>query len=222
MLSNHVILCCPVLLPSVFPSIRVFSNELTLYIRWPKHWSFSFSICSSNEYSGLISLRIDWFDLLAVQETLKSLLKHHIPKASIPQCSDFLMVQLSYPYMTTGKIIALTIWTFVGKMMYLLLNMLSKWVIGFLPRSKCPLISWLQSPSAVIFGAQANKVSLFPLFSHLFGMMWWDQMPWSWFFNVEFQGSFFSLLFHLIQRLCLNTFYHFLLFSIEREKGFRF
>ena len=135
--SNHLILCCPLLLPpSIFPFIRVFSTELTLYIRWPKHWSFSFSISSSNEYSGLISFRIDWFDLLAVQGTLKSLLQHHSSKASILQYLGFFMVPLSHPYMATGKTIALTIWAFIGKVMSLLLNMLSWFVTASLPRRK--------------------------------------------------------------------------------------
>ena len=148
---NHLILCCPLLLlPSIFPSIRVFSNESVLHIRWPKYWSFSFNISPSNEYSGLISFRMDWLDLLAVQGTLKSLLQHHSSKASILWCSAFFTVQLSHPYMTTGKTIALTRPTFVGKVMSLLLNMLSRLVITFLPRSKHLLISWLQSPSAVI------------------------------------------------------------------------
>ena len=145
--SNHLILCCPLLLPpSIFPSIRVFSSKSVLRIRWPKYWHFSFSISPSIEYSGLISLRMDWLDLLAVQETLKSLLQHHSSKASIIRHSAFFIVQLSYPYMTTGKIIALTRWTFVGKVMSLLFNMLSRLVIAFLPRSWCFLISCLQSP----------------------------------------------------------------------------
>ena len=149
--SNHLILCRPLLLlPSIFPSIRVFSNESVLCIRWPKYWSFSFSISPSNEYSGLISFRMGWLDVLAVQGTLKSLLQHHSSKASILQHSAFFIVQLSHPYVTTGKIIALTRQTFVGKVMSLLLNMLSRLVIAFLPRSKRLLISWLQSPSAVI------------------------------------------------------------------------
>ena len=131
--SNHLILCCPLLLPSVFPSIRIFSSESVLYIRWPKYWSFSFRISPSNEYSALISFRIDWFDLLAVQGTLKSLLQHHNLKASALQHSAFFVVQLSHPYMTTGKTIALTRWTFVGKVMSLLFNMLSRFVIAFLP-----------------------------------------------------------------------------------------
>ena len=158
--SNHLILCHPHLLPpSIFPSIRVFSNESALHIRWPKYWSFSFSITSSSEYSRLISFRIDWLDLLAVQGTLKSLLQHLSSKASILQCSAFLIVQLSHPYITTGKTIALTRQTFVGKVMSLLFNMLSRFVITFLPRSKYLLISWLQSPSAVILEHPKNKVS---------------------------------------------------------------
>ena len=149
--SNHLILCHPLLLqPSIFPSIRVFSNESVLRIRWSKYWNFSFSISPSNEYPGLISFRMDWLDLLAVQGTLKSLLQHHGSKASILQCSAFFIVQHSHPYMTTGKTIDLTRRTFVGKVMSLLFNMLSRLVISFLPRSKHLLISWLQSPSAVI------------------------------------------------------------------------
>ena len=150
--SNHLILChCLVFLPSIFPSIRVFSRVFSvLRIRWPNYWSFSFSITPSNEYSGLISFRMDWLDLLAVQGTLKSLLQHHSSKASIVWHSAFFTVQLSHPYMTTGKTTALTRRTFVGKVMSLLLNMLSRLVITFLPRSKRLLISWLQSPSAVI------------------------------------------------------------------------
>ena len=158
--SSHLILCHPLLLlPSIIPSIRVFSNESTLHMRWPKYWSFSFNISPSYEHLGLISFRMDWLNLLAVQGSLKSLLQHHISKASILRHSAFSIVQLSYPYMTTGKTIALTRWSFVGKVMSLLLNMLSRLVITFLPRSKRLLISWLQSPSAVIFGAQKNKVS---------------------------------------------------------------
>ena len=156
--SNHLILCQPLLLlPSVFPSIRGFSNESALCIRWPKYWSFSFNISPSNEHPGLISFRMDWLDLLAVQETLKSLLQHHSSKASILQCSAFFTVQLSHPDMTTGKTIALTRWTFVGKVMSLLFNMLSRLVITFPPRSKRLLISWLQSPSAVILEPQKIK-----------------------------------------------------------------
>ena len=158
--SNHLITCRPLLLPSsIFPSIRVFSNESVLRIRWPKYWSFSFSISPSNEYSGLISFRTNWLDLLAVQGTLKSLLQHHTSKASILQRSAIFTVQLSYPYMTTVKTIALTRGTFVGKVMSLLFNMLSRLVIAFRPRSKCLLISWLQSPSAVILEPPKIKVS---------------------------------------------------------------
>ena len=161
--SNHLILCCPLLLlPSIFPSIRVFSNESVLRIRWPKYWSFSFSISPSNEHPGLISFRMDWLDLLAVQGTLKHLLQHHSSKASMLQHSAFFMVQLSHPYMTTGKTIALTRWTFVGKVMSLLFNMLSRLVITLLPRSKHLLISWLESPSAVIL--EPKKInSIFPM-----------------------------------------------------------
>ena len=149
--SNHLILCRPLLLlPPIFPSIRVFFNDSVLHIRWPNYWRFSFNISLSNEHPGLISFRMDWLDLLAVQETLKSLLQHHSSKASVLQHSAFFMVQLSHPYLTTGKTIALTRQTFVGKLMSLLLNMLSSLVITFLPRSKRLLISWLQSPSAVI------------------------------------------------------------------------
>ena len=157
---NHLILCHPLLLlPSIFPSIRVFSNESVHCIRWPKHWSFSFSISPSNENSGLISFRMDWWDLLAVQGTLKSLLQHHSSKASVILCSAFFIVQLSHPFMTIGKNMALTRRTFVGKVMSLLLNMLSRLVITFLPRSKRLLISWLQSPICSDFGAPKNKVS---------------------------------------------------------------
>ena len=149
--SNCLILCHPLLfLPSIFPSIRIFSNESALCIRWPKYWSFSFNSSSSFEHPGLISFRMDWLDLLAVQETPKSLLKHHSSKAAILWCSGFFMVQLSHPYMTSGKTIALTRWTFVVKVMSLLFNMLSRLFITFPPRSKCLLISWLQSLSAVI------------------------------------------------------------------------
>ena len=151
MLSNHLTFCCPLLLlPSILPSIRVFSNESALHIRWPKYWSFSFNISPSNECPGLISFRMDWLDLLLVQGTLKSLLQHHSSKALILWCSAFFIVQLSHPYMTTGKTIALTRETFVGKVMSLLFDMLSRLVITFLPRSKHLLTSWLQSPSAVI------------------------------------------------------------------------
>ena len=148
--SNNLILCCPLLLPSIFCSIGVFSNESALHIRWSKYWGFSFNISPSNEHSGLISFRMDWLDLFAVQGTLKSLLQHHSSKASILLSSAFFIVQHSHPYMTTGKTIALTRWNFVGKIMSLLFNMLPRLVITFLPRSKHLLISWLQSPYAVI------------------------------------------------------------------------
>ena len=167
-MPSNLILCCPLLLlPLIYPSIRVFSNESVLLIRWPKYWSFSFNISPSKECSRLISFRMDWLDLLAVQGTLKSLLQHHSSKASILWCSAFFMVQLSHPYMTTGKTITLTRQTFVAKIMSLLFNMLSRLVITFLPRSKHLLISWLQSPSAVIL--EPKKLSL-PLFPHLFAM----------------------------------------------------
>ena len=157
--SNHLILCRPLFPPSIFPSIRVFfSNESVLCIRWPKYWNFSFSISPSNEYSRLISFRMDWLDLLAVPGTLKSLLQHHSSKASILWHSAFFIVQLSHPYRTTGKTIPLTRRTFVSKVMSLLFNMLSRLVITFLPRSKCLLSSWLQSPSAVILESKKNKV----------------------------------------------------------------
>ena len=157
--SNRLTLCGPLLLlPPIPPSIRVFSNESVLCIRWLKYWSFSFSISPSNEHPRLISFRMDWLDLLAVQRTLKSLLQHHSSKASILQHSASFMVQLSHPYVTIGKTIALTRWTFVGKVMSLLFNMLSRLVIAFLPRSKCLFISWLQSPSAVILEPPKNKV----------------------------------------------------------------
>ena len=154
--SNHLILCRSLLLPpSLFPSIRVFSNESVLHIRWPKYWSFSIS--PSNDYLGLISFRVDWLDLLAVQETLKSLLQHHSLKASILWRSAFFIVQLSYLYMTTGKTIALTRWTLIGKVMSLLFNVLSRLVITFLPRNKRLFSSWLQSPSVVIWGPPKIK-----------------------------------------------------------------
>ena len=169
--SNHLILCFPLLLlPAIFHSIRVSSNESALHIRWPRYWSFSFNISLSNEHPGLISFRMNWLDLLAVQGTLKSLLQHHSSKASILRRSAFFIVQLSHPYMTTEKTIALTRRTFVSKVMSLLLNMLSRLVITFLPRSKRLLISWLQSPSAVILEPQKLSLTLFPLFPHLFPM----------------------------------------------------
>ena len=156
--SSHLILCRPLLLlPPIPPSIRVFSNESTLHMRWPKYWSFGLSISPSNEHPGLISFRMDWLDLFAVQGTLKSLLQHHSSKASILRHSAFFIVQLSHPYMTTGKTIALTRQTFVGKVMSLVFNMLSRFVITFLPRSKYLLISWLQSPSVVILEPRKIK-----------------------------------------------------------------
>ena len=184
--SNHLILCRPLLLlPSIFPCIRVFDNESVLHIKWPEYRSFSFSISPSNEYSGLISFRIDWFDL-TVQRTLKSLLQHHGLKASILRHSAFFIVQLPHPYMITGKTIALTLQTFVGKAMSLFLNMLSRLVIAFLPRSKHLLISWLQSPSAVILEPKKIKSHCFHCFC--------SYLPWSdgtrchdlSFLNVEF------------------------------------
>ena len=185
------------LLPSIFPSIRVFSNDSALCIRWPKCWSFSLGISPSNEHPGLISFRMDWLDLLAVQGTLKSLLQHHSSKASILQCSAVFIGQLSHPYMTTGKTITLTRWTFVDKVMSLLFNMLSRVVITFLPRSKLLLISWLQSPSAVILEPrQIKSTTVSP-------SIW----PWSdgtgchdfRFLNVELYANFFTLLFHFHQ-----------------------
>ena len=188
MLSSHLIFCHPLLLPpSICPSIRVFSNESVLCIRWPKYWSFSFSISPSNEYSGLISFRMDSLDLLAIQGTPKRLLQHHSSKASVLRCSAFFIVQLSHTYMTTGKAIALTRWTFVGKMMSLLFNMLSRLVVTFLPRSKCLLISWLWIHHLQWFcNPPKYSLSRFPLFPHL--------LPWSdrtgchdlSFLNVEF------------------------------------
>ena len=163
--SSYLIHCHPLLSPSIFPSIRVFSNELALHIRWPKYWSFSFSTSPSNEYSGLISFRIDWFDLLVVQGTLKSLLQHHTSKASVFQYSAFYMVQISHPYVTTVKTITLTRRTFVCKVMSLFFNILSRLVLAFLPRSKCLSISWLQSPSTVILEPKKNKVCHFFHFS---------------------------------------------------------
>ena len=187
--SNHLILCHPLLLlPSIFPSIRA-SSESTLCIRWPKYWSFRFSISPSSEYSGLISFRIDWFDLLAVQGALKGLLQHHSSKASTLHCSAFFMVQLSHPYMTAGRTIALTRQTFVSEVMSLLFNMLSRFVIDFLPRSKC-LLSFSFMTAVTIssdFGVQENKPLTFPLFPHLYIYicsifkvnLWWDLVMWS-------------------------------------------
>ena len=168
--SNHLFLCCPLLFPpSIFPNFRVFSKESVLCIRWPKYWSFKFSIILSNEYYGLISFRTNWFDLLAVQETLKSLLQHHSSKASILQCSAFFIVQFSHPY-DYWKYLSFDYTDLFGKLMSLLFNMLFILVTAFLPRSKCLLISWLQSPSAVILEPEKQSLSLFPLFPHLFAM----------------------------------------------------
>ena len=171
MLSSPLILWCPPLLPSILPSIRDFSNELVLHIRWPKYWTSSFSISPSNEHSGLIFFRIDWFDRLDVQVTVRSLLQHHSSKVSVLQCSTFFIVQLSQPYMTTGKTITLTVWTFVIRIMSLLFNTLSSFVIAFLPRNNCLLISWLQSPSTVILEPQRGNLSLLPPFPFC--------LPWS-------------------------------------------
>ena len=178
--SNHFIHCHPLLCqPSIFPSIRVFSNESALRIRWPKYWSFSFNISPSKEHPGLISFRMDWLDLIAVQGTLKNLLQHHSSKPSILQHSSFFTVQLSHPYMTTGKTTALTRWTFVDKVLSLLFNMLSRLVITFVPRSQWLLISWLQSPSAVILAPEKNKVCYCFHCWPIFAIKWWDRMPWS-------------------------------------------
>ena len=199
--SNHLILCDHLLLlPSIFPSIRVFSNESPLRIRWPKYWSFSFSISPFNEHPGLISFRMDWLDLLAVQGTLKSLLQHHSSKASILRCSTFFTVQLSHPYMTTRKTIALTGWTFVDKVMSLLFNMLSRLVIAFLQRSKHLLISWLQSPSAMILEPRkiksATVSTVSPSICH--EVMGPDAMILV-FWMLSFKPTFLSLLFHFHQ-----------------------
>ena len=199
--SNNLILCCPLLpLPSIFPSIRVFSNESALRIRWPKYWSFSFSISPSNEHPGLISFRMAWLDLLAVQGTVKSLLQHHSSKGSILQYSAFFIVQLSHPYMTTGKTIALTRWTFVGKVMSLLFNMLSRLVITFFSRSKHLLISWLKSPSAVILEPQKIKSvsTVSPSISH--EVMGPDAMILV-FWVLSFKPTFPTLFFHFHQEV---------------------
>ena len=199
---NHLILCHPLcLLPSIFPSIRIFSIKSVLCIRWPKYWSFSFSISPANEYSGLISYRMDWLVLLAVQGTLKSLLQHHSSKTSILWCSAFFRVQLSHPYMTTGKTIALTRWTFVGKVMSLLFNMLSRLIIAFLPRRKHFFISWLQSTFLVVLEPQ-NKVShgyhCFPIY-----LPWSDGTTWHDlnFLNLSFKPAFSLSSFIFIKRL---------------------
>ena len=189
---KHLILCPPLLLlPSIFPSIRLFSNESALCIRWPKYWSFSFSLSPSNEYSGLISFRMDWLDLLAVQGTLKSLLQHHSLKASVLWCSAFFIVQLSHPYMTTRKTVTLTRRTFVSKVMSLLFNKLCRLVIVFLPRSKHLLISWLQSPSAVILEPKKIKFLTVSIVSPSICHEVMNRVPWSLFFWM-----FLSQLFH--------------------------
>jgi len=200
--SNHLILCRPLLLPpSIFPSNRVSSNESALHIGWPKYWSFSFSISPSNEYSGLISFRIDWFDLLAFQETLKSLPQHYSSKASILQHSAFFTVQLSHPYMTTGKTIALTRWTFAGKVMSLLFNMLSRLVIAFLPWSKHLLISWLHSPSAVILEPKKIVSHCFHCFPIIYQMPWSSSFEcWPLSFNIKT-----TLLFHFHQEALFSS-----------------
>ena len=191
--SNHLILCNPfLLLPSIFPSIRVFSNGSALCIRWSKYWSFSFSFSPSNEYSGLISFRIDSLELLAVQGTLKTPLQHHGSKASVLQHSTFFMVQLSHPHMITGKTIALTRRTFVSKVMSLLFNILSRFVIAFIPRSKCLLISWQHSSLQWFWRPRKLSLSLFPLFLHLVAMKWWDWIPWSLFFECWVLSQLFS------------------------------
>ena len=176
--SNHLILCPAFPLPSVFASIRVFSSESALCIRWPKYWSFSFSISPSSEYSGLIFFRMDWLDLLAVQGTLENLLQHHTSKASVLWHSVFFIVQLSHLYMSTGKSIALTRWTFVGKVMSLLLNILSRLVVTFHPRSKNLLISWLQSPSPVILEPKTIKSEVIFFFPHSQASVWILLGPW--------------------------------------------
>ena len=204
--SIYLILCHPLLLPSIFRSIRVFSNESVLLIRWPKYWSFSFSISPSNEYSALISFRMDWFDFLAVEGILKSLLQHHSSKASLLQYSAFFVVQLSHPYMSTGKTIALTRWTFVGKVMSLLFNMLSRLVTAFLPRIKRLLISWLQSPSAVILEPKKIKSvtvsSVSPSICH--EVMGPDDMTFI-FWMLSFKPAFWLSSFTLIKRLFISS-----------------
>ena len=205
--SNHLSLCQPLLLPSsIFPSIRVFSNESVLHIRWPKYWSFSLSISPSDEYSGLISFRMDWLDLLALQGTLKSLLQYYSSKASILWCSAFFIVQLSHPYMTTGKTIALTRWTFVGKIISLLFNMLSRLVITFFSRSKCLLISWLQSPSAVILEPPKIKFLTVSLSTcHEMGPDAMILVFWMSSFKPTFPLSFYTFIRRLFRSSLLST-----------------
>ena len=194
--SSHLILCHPLLLlPSIFPSIRVFSSESALCIRWPKYWSFSIS--PYNEYSEFISFRIDWFDLFVVQRTLKSLLQHHSLKVSILWHSAFFMVEHSHPYTTTVKTIALTIWTSDGKVIFLLLIMLCRFVIAFLPRSMCLLISWLKSLSAIILEPKKIKFVTISTFNICHEVIWPDTMMFIFFFfNVKFSARVFTLLFH--------------------------
>ena len=177
--SNHPILCCPLLPLLIFPSIKVFSSESVLCIRWPKYWSFSFRISPSNEYSRLFSFRIDWLDLLAVHGTLGVFSNTTVQKHQFFQANLLYGPTLKHPYMTTGKIIALTIWTFVGKVIFLLFNMLFRLVITFLPRTNRLLISWLQSPSIVLLKPKKIKSVTLSIVSHLFAMKWWDQMSWT-------------------------------------------
>ena len=206
--SNHLILCHSLfILPSIFPGVGILTNEWLLHISCPKYWSFSYSTSPSIEYSGLISVRIDWFHLLSVQGTLKSLLQHHSSKASILWHSALFMAQLSHLYLTSGKTIALTWWTFVGKVMSLLFNMLSRLVITFLLRSKRLLISWLQSPSAVILEPQKINFWHFPLFPHLFPVKWWDQMPWSSFSECWVVSQIFHSTLSLSSRVSLVLLY---------------
>ena len=211
---NHLILCHPLLLlPSNFPSIRVFSNESALRIRWPKYWSFSFNISPSNEQPGLICFQMDWLELLAIQGTLKSLLQHPTSKASIFRCSAFFTAQLSHPYMTTGKTIALTRWTFVDKVMSLLFNMLPRLVITFLPRSKHLLISWLQSPSAVILETRKIKSTtvstISPSFCH--EVMGPDAMILVWFWFRDIVNQTFVLIGYL---------FYFFFFFLSNHNGY--
>ena len=229
MSSNHLILCCPLLLlPSIFLSITLVCSELVLCIRWPKYWSLSFSISPSSEHSGLISFRMDWFDLLVVQGTLKILLQHHSSKASILRCSAFFVVQLSRPYMTTGKTVALTRRTFVGKVMSLLFNMLSKFVIAFLPRSKCLLIPWLQSPSEVkMEPIKTKSLTIFIVSPSIFHeVMGPDAMIfvlWMLSFKPAFSLSFFTFHQEVHAQICIHThnvyMYKSHVFPVWRSRG---
>ena len=201
--SNRLVLCCPLLLLlSIFASIRVFSNRLSLHIRWPKFWCFSFNISPSNDYSGLISFKTDWFDHIVVQGTLSSFLHHHSSKASILGCSAFFRAELSHLYRTTGKTTVLTIRTFVSKVMSLLVNTLSRFVITFLPRRKCLLISWWQSLSTVIF-EQKKRLPLFPCFPYLSAMKSWDQILGCW--TLSFKPAFSLFSFTFIERFFSST-----------------